>query len=71
MASLLRVLRAMGLPLIAGGALARVHRSLDGGVSWTDGAANPNRLSDSVYRAASRLPKGLEEIIQADARGVL
>lgn len=61
----------MGLPLTTGGALAQVHRRVDWAVSWTDAAANPNRLPDSVYRAASRLSKGLEETMTGDARGVL
>lgn len=71
MAGLLSVLLALSLSLTTGSALAEVHRRLDWDVSWTDAAPNPNRLSDSVYRAASQLPKGLEEILQADARGVL
>lgn len=71
MARVLSVLLAMSLSLTTGGTLAQVHRRLDWAVSWTDAAPNPNRLPDSVYRAASRLSKGLEEIIRADARGVL
>jgi uncharacterized protein (DUF302 family) len=44
---------------------------LDWDVSWTDAAPGPERLPDSVYQAASRLRKGLEEIIQAGASGAL
>lgn len=44
---------------------------LDWDVSWTDAAPGPERLPDSVYQAASRLRKGLEEIIQAGANGAL
>jgi hypothetical protein len=71
MARVLSVLLAMRLSLTTGGTLAQVHLRLDWDVSWTDAAPSPNRPPDSVYRAASRLPKGLEEIIQADARRVL
>jgi uncharacterized protein (DUF302 family) len=44
---------------------------LDWDVSWTDAAPNRNKLPDSLYQAASRLRKGLEEIIQAGANGAL
>ena len=44
---------------------------LDWDVSWTEAASSPERLPDSVYQAASRLRKGLEEIIQAGASGAL
>lgn len=44
---------------------------LDWDVSSTDAAPNRNKLPDSLYQAASRLRKGLEEIIQAGANGAL
>lgn len=44
---------------------------LDWDVSWTDAAPTRNKLPDSLYQAASRLRKGLEEIIQAGANGAL
>jgi uncharacterized protein (DUF302 family) len=44
---------------------------LDWDVSWTDAGPGPERLPGSVYQAASRLRKGLEEIIQAGASGAL
>lgn len=44
---------------------------LDWDVSWIDAAPNPNKLPDSLYQAAGKLRKGLEDIIQAGANGSL
>lgn len=44
---------------------------LDWDVSWIDTAPNPNKLPDSIYKAADKLRKGIEEIIQAGASGSL
>lgn len=42
---------------------------LDWDVSWIKDSPNPNRLPDGLIKSANRLRKGLEEIMQAGAKG--
>ena len=42
---------------------------LDWDVSWIIDSPNPNRLPEGLIKSASRLRKGLEEIMQAGAKG--
>jgi uncharacterized protein (DUF302 family) len=42
---------------------------LDWDVSWVKDSPNPNRLPEGLIKSASRLRKGLEEIMQAGAKG--